>query len=136
MKRAARQYNFGIGKRNALQEKLVEYLLQNSQNAPKDAYVDGPIFALEPYAIKRNKPQRFSFGLGKRAEEVLDDNSDEMSVEEADSRLKRKADRYSFGLGKRSPLVSSWFGISSSGGPKSARAIDEFKRRYNFGLGK
>lgn len=67
-------------------------------------------------------------------EHELEEEKVESYAEEdnASGRNKRKAERYQFGLGKRSPFA--WFGIS--GGPKSARNIDEFKRRYNFGLGK
>ena len=109
----------------------------------------------ESLGIKRSKPQRFSFGLGKRTwalrggegegEVAQEDNtvdavaaeSAEEAAAEADAngRDKRKAERYQFGLGKRSPFA--WFtSTSGNGSPKSSRSIDEFKRRYNFGLGK
>ena len=140
VKRAApRPYSFGLGKRafdddtNALTslhpedlEFIKSILIRLAKAKPNS---DG----LE---VKRSKPQRFAFGLGKRSEEVVaqdDTAADSPSVENWVSPDKRKADRYSFGLGKRSKFMSDWFGIQ---GPKSARNIDEFKRRYNFGLGK
>lgn len=103
---------------------MLEYLAQNGVMA------DEPMLVLEASTDKRAKPQRFNFGLGKRMAEVpsLESNLDEnLSMEDEGTRLKRKTERYQFGLGKR-----SWFGL----GPKTNRNIDEFKRRYNFGLGK
>lgn len=103
---------------------MFEYLAQNGVMA------DEPMLVLKPSTDKRTKLQRFNFGLGKRMAEMasLEGNLDEnLSTEDEDARIKRKTERYQFGLGKR-----SWFGL----GPKTNRNIDEFKRRYNFGLGK
>lgn len=134
---------------------MIDFILRQNQqsNAPNyynnpssyaDNYALQSVYVPESLGIKRSKPQRFSFGLGKRMQEAAGPTPQEQeleegrvveaesSVEDNAGRNKRKAERYQFGLGKRSPFA--WFGIS--GGPKSARNIDEFKRRYNFGLGK
>ncbi|KAH9407225.1 hypothetical protein TYRP_012775 [Tyrophagus putrescentiae] len=174
VKRAApRTYNFGLGKRggggggNGAAERSCRqrsngaaapssYYYQSSPGGYVDNYgLQAALYVPESLGIKRSKPQRFSFGLGKRTwalrgeggegEVAQEDNtvdavaaeSAEEAAAEADAngRDKRKAERYQFGLGKRSPFA--WFtSTSGNGSPKSSRSIDEFKRRYNFGLGK
>lgn len=140
----SRQYNFGLGKRSNRMERYRSELIDFLRNLKALRNVDGPIeFAvsdrIQPFMIgtfgeKRSKPQRFSFGLGKRSmEEVYDDGDDQMNVEQ--DLEKRKAQRYQFGIGKR-----SWFGESSNDdsimGRKGANFEDFMKRRYSFGLGK
>ncbi|XP_075675743.1 uncharacterized protein LOC113788782 isoform X2 [Dermatophagoides pteronyssinus] len=97
---------------------------------------------------KRSRPQRFSFGLGKRSKEQamfnglnnnnleennnknnnLDDDFDMNSME------KRKIQPYGFGLGKRQQQQQQQ--INSKKIKKLTNFEDFIKRRYSFGLGK
>ncbi len=147
-----RQQNGAAGNNGAAAPS--SYYYQSSPGGYVDNYgLQAALYVPESLGIKRSKPQRFSFGLGKRTwalrgeggegEVALENNieagesAEEAAAEagDANGRDKRKAERYQFGLGKRSPFA--WFtSTSGNGSPKSSRSIDEFKRRYNFGLGK
>lgn len=136
-----RQYNFGLGKRREGEEDP-----DNSRRLSKETksilegllklYDDAP----SSVGVKRSKPQRFSFGLGKRAmEEVYGQEEDigagdnRQWIESDYAAEKRKPQRYQFGIGKR-----SWFFPANN--PVANKKISNFeefmKRRYSFGLGK
>lgn len=90
---------------------------------------------------KRAAAPLYSFGLGKRDDETVEDD-----VLDYDSIEKRDRGRYNFGLGKRANRERSLysFGLGKRdrhrfnfGIGKRAFDFEDFmKRRYNFGLGK
>ncbi|UXI19689.1 Cuticle protein 6 [Sarcoptes scabiei] len=86
-----------------------------------------PLLAIKS---KRDRPQRFSFGLGKRMDRLstrLDDWNGALNEIVTD---KRKVQPYRFGLGRRS---TNGYGNKIK---KLSNFEDFIKRRYSFGLGK
>lgn len=143
-KRAPRRYDFGLGKRvpdgdQILINKsnLIE-LLKSFRIDPSDYNIyalGSPVSQVQSVdgfwdttAIKRLKPQRFSFGLGKKRSlaEVNKEQYNENNEDIGSEQEKRKGQRYQFGIGKR----------LSDGRDRMANFEEFMKRRYSFGLGK
>ena len=103
-------------------------------------------------STKRSRPQRFSFGLGKRSKEqvmfndIIDDDNNDQTIDNGDDVLmnvaeKRKIQPYGFGLGKRmitnnNENYNNKQKINGKKIKKLTNFEDFIKRRYSFGLGK
>lgn len=103
-------------------------------------------------STKRSRPQRFSFGLGKRSKEqvmfndIIDDDNNDQTIDNGDDVLmnvaeKRKIQPYGFGLGKR--MITNYnenYNNKQKINGKKIKKLTNFedfiKRRYSFGLGK
>lgn len=90
---------------------------------------EGPGSFLQTDEGLMKRPQRFSFGLGKREPDIIEDLAEEMDLENLHGpQVKREP--YAFGLGKREPYA---FGL----GKRNPYQFGLGKREpYAFGLGK
>lgn len=151
-------YNFGLGKRQqptAESNELPNFYVPFPSSATRSDinYVVFPITTDALYGLenvdsipaisafqpmefvesKRNRPQRFSFGLGKRSKElqIIGEDEKTMTMDNENNINNKVSDKETVDMEKRFNQSNDYRKI------KKLKNFEDFmKRRYSFGLGK
>ncbi|XP_050429636.1 allatostatins [Adelges cooleyi] len=131
-KRASKQYGFGLGKRAV--SKQYEFGLGKRAS---------PTFY--SFGLGRRASPQYSFGLGKRVSDPSFLNVDEKEADYNDLSEEKKrtamddmghGQRFAFGLGKRGAELAEWDESMDDQAPLWHPAVRRARLQYGFGLGK